>query len=72
MTIRMRLYAGLTDIQPIIDLKMAWTTSENIYDYPTVSDLRELLAPIQSERATMRSAWEEEDEGSTGICIDKQ
>ena len=61
MTIRMRLYAGLKDIQPIIDVKITCTTVENIYDYPTVSDLRELLAPVQTEGTTMRSAMEEED-----------
>lgn len=61
MTIRMRLYEGQSDIQPIVDLKIACTTAENIYDFPTVSDLRELLAPVQLERTTMRAMGEEQE-----------
>lgn len=61
MTIRMRQYTGPPDLQPIIDIKIACTTAENIYDYPTVSDLRELFVPIQSEKTTNSTAWEEED-----------
>jgi ribosomal protein S18 acetylase RimI-like enzyme len=60
MTIRMRQFKGLTDLQPIIDLKLASTTTDNIYDYPTVSDLRDRLAPIQLEKTTKSTAWEEE------------
>jgi len=66
MTIRMRQYAGLTDLQPIIDIKIACTTAENIYDYPTVSDLGELLAPIQSEKTPMGASWEEEERTLNG------
>ncbi len=60
MTIRMRHYAGLTDLQSIIDVKIACTTAENIYDYPAISDLRELLAPVQTERDPSSPALEEE------------
>src|SRR5579864_1469981 len=63
MTIHMRLYAGTTDIQPILDLKRLCTTAQNIYDNPTVSDLRELLAPIphvHQHPPTTRPPWEDE------------
>ena len=37
MTIHMRQYAGLRDIQPFIDIQGVYTTAENMYDNPTVS-----------------------------------
>ena len=57
MTMHTRLYAGAADIQPIIALKRECTTPQNLYDAPTVSDLRALLAPGPT---TTRPPWEDE------------
>src|SRR2546426_5234273 len=59
MTMHMRLYAGAADIQPIIVLKRECTTPQNLYDAPTVSDLRVLLAPLSPDPTTARPPWED-------------
>jgi hypothetical protein len=46
MTIHMRSYAGAADLQRIIELKRACATPENVYDTPTLSELRTLLTPL--------------------------
>lgn len=60
MTIQRRLYAGVADLQPLLDLKRACTTAENIYDFPTISDLRVLLAPLPEKNMEARPLWEDE------------
>jgi mycothiol synthase len=60
MTIQRRLYAGAADLQPLLDLKQVCTTAENIYDFPAVSDLRVLLAPLPAKSTEARPAWEDE------------
>lgn len=60
MTIQRRLYAGAADLQPLLDLKRVCTTAENIYDFPTVSDLRTLLAPLPAKSTEARPPWENE------------
>ncbi|MBV9229799.1 MAG: GNAT family N-acetyltransferase, partial [Chloroflexi bacterium] len=60
MTIQKRLYAGTADLQPLLDLKRACTTAENIYDFPTLSDLRALLAPLPTQSGQARPPWEDE------------
>ena len=60
MTMHMRLYAGAADIQPIIELKRECTTPQNLYDAPTVSDLRALLTPLSLDPTTTRPPWEDE------------
>lgn len=60
MTIQRRLYAGAADLQPLLDLKRVCTTAENIYDFPTVSDLRVLLAPLPAKSTEARPPWENE------------
>jgi ribosomal protein S18 acetylase RimI-like enzyme len=60
MTIQKRLYAGAADLQPLLDLKRVCTNAENIYDFPTVSDLRVLLAPLPAKNTEARPPWEDE------------
>jgi len=59
MTIHMRPYAGVTDLQRILDLKRTCTTPENIYDTPIFSELRALLAPLPQDPAVGRPPWED-------------
>src|SRR2546426_914342 len=60
MTIHMRPYAGAADLQRILDLKRTCTTPENMYDAPTISKLRTLLAPLPQGEAAERPPWEDE------------
>lgn len=60
MTIQMRPYAGAADLQRILELKRASTTPENMYDAPTFSELRTLLAPIEQNSQAARPPWEDE------------
>jgi mycothiol synthase len=60
MTIHIRPYAGVADLQRILDLKRACTTPQNIYDAPTISTLRTLLAPLPQGAAAERPTWEDE------------
>ncbi len=41
-----RSYTNETDLDAILALKQVSTTLQNIYDPPTLSDLRRLLTPI--------------------------
>src|SRR5215472_823676 len=66
MTIHMRPYAGAADLQRILDLKRVCTTPENIYDAPTISELRALLAPLPQDPAAERPLWEDEQGRVTG------
>lgn len=59
MTIHMRPYAGAADIEPIIALKRVCTTTQNMYDAPTVSDLRALLAPLTPDPTAASPPWED-------------
>ncbi len=47
-----------SDIQRIFDLRRACTTAENMNDYPTVSDLQELLAPSRLNTDVHVQLWE--------------
>ncbi|MBA2678809.1 MAG: GNAT family N-acetyltransferase [Ktedonobacteraceae bacterium] len=60
MTLQRRLYAGAADLQPLLDLKWVCSTAENLYDFPTVSDLRVLLAPLPATSTEARPPWEDE------------
>ena len=60
MTIHMRPYAGIADLQRILELKRACTTPENVYDAPTLSELRTLLTPLPQLDAAERPPWEDE------------
>ncbi len=60
MTIYMRPHAGSADLQRILDLKRACTTPENMYDAPTLSELRALLAPLPQDPAAERPPWKDE------------
>ncbi len=66
MTIHMRPYAGIADLQRILDLKRACATPENLYDAPTLSELRTLLTPLPQLDAAERPPWEEEQGRVTG------
>ncbi len=60
MTIHMRPYTEASDLQRILGLKRACTTPENMYDAPTLSELRALLAPFPQDPAAERPPWEDE------------
>src|SRR5258707_14572433 len=60
MMITMRPYTGAADLQRILELKRACTTPENMYDAPTLSELRALLAPLPQDPAAERPPWEDE------------
>jgi mycothiol synthase len=60
MTIHMRPYAGAADLQRLLDLKRACTTPENMYDAPTISELRLLLTPLPQDSTAGRPPWEDE------------
>ncbi len=66
MTIDMRHYAGAADLQRIPDLKRACAIPENIYDTPTFSELRALLAPLPQDTAAERPPWEDEQGRAIG------
>ncbi len=60
-----RSYNSETDLDALLALKQVCTTPQNIYDRPTVSDLRKLLAPI-TERIALtseNSSWQEALQG---------
>ena len=60
MVIHMRSYVGAADLQRVLDLKRACTTPENMYDAPTLSGLRALLAPLAQDPAAERPPWKDE------------
>lgn len=60
MTIHRRPYAGAADIQAILALKQICTTPQNMYDAPTVSDLRALLSPLTLDPTAARPPREDE------------
>jgi mycothiol synthase len=60
MTIHMRPYAGAADLQRNLELKRACATPENLYDAPTLSELRTLLTPFPQRPAAEKPPWEDE------------
>jgi mycothiol synthase len=60
MTIHMRPYAGVADLQRILELKRACATPENLYDAPTLSELRTLLTPFPQRPDAEKPPWEDE------------
>lgn len=60
MTIHMLPYAGAADLQRILELKRACATPENVYDAPTLSELRTLLTPLPKLDASEKPPWEDE------------
>jgi mycothiol synthase len=54
-----------TDLDAVLALKQVCTTPQNIYDRPTVSDLRNLLTPIAESTAltSEQSSWQEALQG---------
>src|SRR5438105_478799 len=71
MTIHMRPYAGAADIEPIITLKRVCTTPQNLYDAPTVSELRVLLAPLSPDPTIVSIPWEDE-QGTVKRHLDRR
>jgi mycothiol synthase len=61
-----RSYNSETDLDAVLALKQVCTTPQNIYDRPTVSDLRKLLAPIaeRAARVSEKSSWQETLQGT--------
>ena len=70
MTIHMRPYTEAADLQRILGLKRTCTTPENMYDAPTLSELRALLAPFPQDPAAERPPWEDGREESLGTSTD--
>src|SRR2546422_930023 len=70
MTIHMRPYGGAADLQRILDLKRTCTTPENMYDAPTISMLRTLLAPLPQREAGERPLWEDEHETNRRVLLE--
>jgi hypothetical protein len=60
MSITTRLYSA-SDRQRVIDFRRANTTLENVYDYPTVVDLYELLDTSAAHGTTRTGIWEDEN-----------
>ena len=57
------------DIQRVIDLRRAFTTDENVNDYPTASDLRELLDPAAVGTTVHVQLWEDASGKSEAFAI---
>jgi mycothiol synthase len=68
MTITMHPYTP-TDRQHVIDFHRTCTTHENAYDYPTITDLHELLDASASQETTRASIWEGEDGSIVAYAI---
>ena len=60
MTIHMRPYAGTANLQRILELKRTCATPENMYDAPTLSELRTLLTPLPQPDSAEKPPWEDE------------
>ncbi len=60
MNSTLRPYNSESDLPAILALKQVCTTPQTLYDRPTTSDLRGLLAPVPGPTMTTRStqAWE--------------
>ncbi len=55
-----RPYNSETDLPAVLALKQVCTTPQNIYDRPTTSDLRRLLAPFSEPPTTSgKQSWQE-------------
>jgi mycothiol synthase len=61
MNATLRPYHSENDLPAILALKQVSTTPQTLYDRPTASDLRKLLAPVPGPAMTTRyePAWEE-------------
>lgn len=57
------------DHQHIIDFRRAYTTRENAYDYPTATDLHELLDTSANEGTTRACIWEDEHGNIVAFAI---
>jgi mycothiol synthase len=58
-----------TLLHQAVEIRQACTTSENIDDYPTIFDLRVLLAPDSGEPSVQASIWEDENHHSIAFAI---
>jgi hypothetical protein len=60
-----RSYNSETDLDAVLALKQVCTTPQNIYDRPTFSELRRLLAPIaeRTARTSEKPSWQEALQG---------
>lgn len=61
MKIQQRPYTREADLPAILALKQRCTTPQNIYEQPTVSDLRQLLVPLvaQTARTKREQFWQQ-------------
>src|SRR6266568_452781 len=60
MPTSMRSYYSESDIPAVLALRRRCTTPENVTDYPSLTDLHELLNPLRSELHTPIRLWEDE------------
>src|SRR5437868_11507467 len=58
-----RSYKSETDLPVVLALKQVCTTAQNIYDAPTTSDLRRLLAPFSAPATSSKQSWKEARRG---------
>jgi len=61
MNYTQRPYNSKTDLPAVLALKQLCTTPQNIYDWPTTSDLRRLFAPFAelTTRTSEKQSWQE-------------
>ena len=55
-----RPYRGASDISSVLALRRLCTTPENVTDYPSLTDLHEMLDPLRSEQHVHIRLWEDE------------
>jgi mycothiol synthase len=65
MPTSMRPYYGESDTPAVLALRRRCTTPENVTDYPSLTDLHELLNPLRSQQHTSIRLWEDE----TGLIV---
>ncbi len=61
MPVIMRPYAGENDKQAVLELRRVCTTPENVTDFPSLTDLHELLNPLRNEQHKYIRLWEDEN-----------
>src|SRR6266699_3971088 len=61
MPTSMRSYYSESDIPAVLALRRRCTTPENVTDYPSLTDLHELLNPLRNEQHKHIRLWEDAD-----------
>ncbi len=69
MSFTTRPYRGETDKAAVLALRRRCTTPENVTDYPSLTDLHELLHPLKTEEHAHIRLWE--DQTSQVVAYDQ-